>query len=746
MVSDQNKALLRAFADTFPALKIALKINDLICYLLNSFLKCLFSLIKYLFNLILTLIKKFFSLLVRYIPALDYKTNVRYERLGKKGKKQHDEPIPYKNHRSKRFLTYHCSLILGILLYIFVYYVLVKHSTYFTIAVGLLLMLSYLIILENSHNIRSIIMLCLPIMFTNRGRALVFCCMLAIMISGPLKNSQHNINELHSSLNCCRQYLIIKSDKVVDKNIVQGIMRVEDIIQKLVRHIEEFAEQLKERFKDLLHLAIIVERYIAIGIEKIKEIINVCNRHTEDVFNNCQSTFKYAYKDCKDKLGAIDLLCEIVYPLNELCKIVRLPDFLCEIPKAFIRFIDDTIGKRLKAYLDLIENEFYFKINIGHDYSFNGTKTKTFKQTFSEIKYDVEQKFWYIHLVNRIFNLISLILVIWILTTATLYQMNYLTELDYDNMYVNGYLKDIDKFRREKHSIEQANNTEVSLSTVKSISNDELSLLRNSLPEDALLNNDDELIVDGTENGRNVEKSFLFPMPKLQESKYPKPFSLRMNDEESHKLCIAGLIWAIIVGYIFFYVLLDFSLFKLIELIQGILSDILFTSDLPLVDISSKTGDKEIRYNRTHLHQLRTRLKLERLERVSSHGSRSLSGMYRKLMDSIEENIPDDVAILDSLELCLPKAGLPNYTNYKNLSYLALFTFGAVIVEAYALRTRHCIANLFYPNRARTRAVWLYRKLLKEKPKFSVPENLEKETGTKALEFGLKHLADRIKR
>lgn len=743
MVSDQKKALLRAFADTFPALKIALIINDCICYTVNLLLSSLWSLIKCTFRLVLNFIAKSCSLLVKLIPALDHKKSVHYQRLKNKFVKQHDEPVPYQNQYSKRLLTYHFSLFLGTALYIFVYYVLVKHSTYFTVAVGLLLMLAYLLILENSHNIRSIIMLCLPIMFTNRGRALVFCCMLAIMISGPLKNSQHNISELHSSINCCRQYLIVQTDKYVDKNIVQNLMRVEDIINNLVEDIKKFASQLKERFRDLLNLALMIDRYIIMTIEKLKEIVNVCNKYGGKVFKNCQDTFKYAYNDCKNKLGAVDLLCEIVGPLVKLCEIVRLPNALCEIPKQVVNFLNETIGKRLRFFMEKLENEFYFDIDIVHDYSYNGTKTKSYKQTLKEIKFDMEQKFWYVHFLNRVFNLVSLILVVWIIITATLYQMHYLTEPDYDNMYIDGHLMEIDNLRKEKHSSDVREEEGVSSKVVKDnpiSDNNQTASERNSLPDDSLFDN--KSVVSSKED----EKLFLFPMPELQEKLYPKPFSLWMNDEEQHKLCIAGIIWAVIVGYIFFYVLLDFSLYKLLEFIQEILRDILFTGDLPIVDISSKTGDKEIVYNRTYLHQLRSKLKLERSRGDSSHRNRSLSGMYRQLMDSIEENIPDDIAILDSLEPCLPKPSSPNYTNYENLSYLAAFTFGAVILEAYALRTRHCIANLYYPKKAAKRAVWLYRKLLKERPKFSVPEELEKDSGTKALEYGLKYLADRVKR
>lgn len=731
MVSERNRTLLRAFVDTFPPLKIALKINDCICYLVQSLLKCIWNSAKYIFGLILGFIYKFFSTFRKQIPFFRPRTDTQYERIKGKPRKQHTEPVPYRNKPFKRLLTYQGSLLLGALLYIFVYYVLIKHSTYLSITIAFLIMLSYMVVLENSHNIRSIIMLCLPIMFTNRGRALVFCSMLAIMVSGPLKNSQFNINELDKSLTCCRQYLIIKTDKVVDQNLVSSLVRVEDVIFKLVENIKEFAQQLKERFRELLQLALAVERYIVIVIEKLKAIVEVCNSHTQDVYNNCLATFKDAYTDCKNKLGVVNVICEIVSPLDGLCQIVKLPNILCDIPRSVIQFIDSTIGERLRFYIQKLENEFYVDIEVEHEYSFNGTKTKSLRKALREVKFDVEQKFWYVHLVRRVFNLITLILVIWILTTATLYHLNYLTELSYDNMYIDEYLKEIDDLRRKKEAS--------LLEYTEDATSDSKSSSRDSLPNNASLNqNSHDQVVR--------EKIFLFPLPKQQDKMYPKPFSIWMNSDEQHKLCIAGLVWAVIVGYIFFYVLLDFSLYKLIVLIDNILREILFTGDLPLVDVSSNSDGRVVNYNRTQLHQLREKLKMERLEKSQSYRNGSLSGMYRKLLDSIENNIPDDVAILDSLEQCLPKPMMPVYRNYENLALLALFTFIAVIVEAYALRTRHCIANLYYPKRARSRAVWLYQKLLRERPKYDVPEKLEEEAGTKMLEFGIKQFANRIKR
>lgn len=732
--SKSRRSALRAFVRTFPPLKLALAINDFICYLLRLILGAVSYVFRYIFTIINSFVKRLFQQLVELLqlfPIFRPSSMKQYKRIKEK---EHKEAVPYRDDLLKRSITHYGSIILGTILYVFVYFVLVKHHTYTTISVAFILLLVYLIVLDNSHNIRSILMLCLPIMFTNRGRGLVFCSMLTILVVGPIRNTQINVKELHSSLNCCKQYLIIKTDKLIDKNVVQNIVRLEDIIITLVTNIKQLASEIRDKIDALINMAITVEQYMMNAIEELKKIVNICNLHTKDVHTNCYKTFSMAYMDCKLKLGFLfGGFCELVLPLRHFCKTIELPSFFCSLPAAVVDFIDQTVGERLRHYALIIENELYVDIDIEYRYYFNGTKSKPYKRIISEISFDVERKFWYVHVIARVFNLISLILVIWIISTATLYHMHYLSDLKYDNIYLDQYLNDIEKKRKSK-------------------------IVRKHLAQEKSSDDNDETFVSVRED------SFLFPLIEAHQRHYSRPFSFWMNKVEVQKVYTSGFVWLVITGYIIFFVLLDYILYSLINIIDTILKEILFTSDLPLVDIESKSGDKIVRYNRTYLNTLRKTNKLNKQfvnsesakEVLSSDRNSSINTFYRRLMDSIEHNIPDDIAILDSLEQCLPRPNKPNYKDYETLLYLAILTLGAVILEAYALRTRHCIANLYYPRRAKQRAVWLYRKLLAEKPKYQYDTDVAKigrqqedtnhGVGGRTLELGLKLIADRAQR
>lgn len=733
MILGRRKALLRTFVETYPALRWALIIQDVICYLISGIRHCCWLAVKCSTKPFVILSRKLDRCLRHQLEGFPvFGSRARYKRLQQRQLKAYRGPIPYGDDPVRRTLTYHVGLLLGLLLYLFVYFVLIKHHSITSIAVASILLLAYMVILENSHNLRSILMLCLPIMFTNRGRALIFCSMLTILVVGPIKNSQENINQLHVSLNCCQQYLLIKADNYVDENVVKRIVKVEDAIYELIADLKEYVKEMQAKIESIIDLAQSIERYISAAIKELMDIINVCNSRGQELYLNCTANFQHAYFDCRSKLGKkLFALCEVIRPVASTCEFNKLPEVLCQIPRSVVRYIEMTVGARLEHYVKTIANEFRVDVDINHTYAFKRNESKSFKRVALDISFDIERKFWYVYLVSRVFNLVSLILVIWITVSATMYHLHFLNDVKYDNIYLDQYLHDIEKSRRRSLGANR----------------NDSQYLGNSKKEDKLIH--DEISSDDEELRSLPEKHFLFPMKPNHERLYFKPFSAWMNEAEKSKLCIASIVWLVIVGYISFFTLVDFALHELLSQINSILRDILFKSDLPLLDITSSVGNHTVVYNRTYLNELSSVRKRAHLEdpHLIRNRTGGLGSMYRRLMESIEKNIPDDMAILNSLELCLPNPSKPNYSDYRSLLYLAVITFFAVILEAYMLRTRHCIANLFYPARAKKRALWLYSKLLAEKSKIDAVGELELPERKSWFELGwLKLLEMRNKR
>lgn len=747
MVNRRNKALIESFVRTFPPLRLALNIKDALCYLLCTIVTFIKRMFEWSFKLISGTLLKLLTYLGNFFPH-----HGRYQLI--ESLRLKIIPVPYGNKPVRRFLTYHLGLFLGFALYLFVYYILVKRHSPIIIAVSLILLLIYMVLLENSHNFRSILMLSLPIMFTNRGRALIYCLMIGLTVHGPVHNTHINVGKLHSSLRCCRGYLIVKADEKVERNAISNVVRLEDLMNQIIKDIEEFADAMRKKFRFLTDLILTVEEYIDAAVEEMKKIIAICNDNgngTLDVTAQCVKSFQSAYDDCRQKLGSTGgFLCEIMAPLKDTCPALHFGATLCQIPLAVVHYIEQTIGERMKELLLRLEEEFYVKMKIHHNYTYRGSKSKNFTQVADEVEFDIEEKFWYVRIVSRVFNLLTLILVCWILGAAILYHKHYLTELPYDNMYLDHWLEWVElrrlKKQRSRRFQEESERDLIDLegSSIKTL--------------EAGSNENDEQQSGQNQEQENNRNDTLLPMSLRHQRKYLHPFSWHMNHEERHKLRYGAIVWLIISGFCFFFLILDFSLYELITVGDELLRDILFRADLPLVKIESRTENqigetKVTTYNRTHFKQLRElRFSSFRFQGNTSHGNNSLSQRYRHLMEKIERSIPDEVAILDSLESCLPSASEPNLSLYKELVTLASVTMLILFIEAYALRTRHCIANLYFPLRSKERAVWFYRHLLSEKNKYKdgpTEEENDQSDESKvdnALTFALKWLATRVRR
>lgn len=700
MSKNDKRYLAEALVRQYPPLALALDINNCICGIFRNCIKLITYPLRQICRLSCNYCKKFAN---QFCTSISPK-NGRYELL-----KPVINPvaaqgaIPYRDDTVKQYMTYYGGLILGFLLYLFVYYVLIKHHSYITIGIALILLIIYMVILENSHNVRSIIMLSLPIMFTNRGRALIYCFMISLTLIGPIQNTHMNVDVLHSSMLCCRQYSTIKVDKSIEQNVMGNVMDMENVINKIVALIKDFAESLREEFKYLIELAMTVDRYIRESIEHLKDILAVCNGNSS-LIRNCLSDFDSKYKEClrKESKSGSTAFCEQIKSAQEFCQKHISQPLLCQIPRSIMKFLDETIGSRLEKLMERLEHEFYFDIDIKHNYTYKNVKSKQFKQIAREIKLDIRTKFWYLIYLNRFFNLLTLILVCYILLVASLYHMHYLTDLKYDNMYLDYWLKRLDE--RRKRSI------------------------------------NDKSFADYDND--NLNAKLLFPIGKLQQQAYLEPFSLRMNHGERQKLRLSSIIWFLIFGFCLFFMIMDNSLYTLIDISSEQINKILFDEDLPLFNVQTSVIDESnmlpvtTKLNRTYLRKLRN----EKLESFRQHYERNsfdksgdflsekqrLTSKYRAFIGKIEQTIPDEIAILDSIKSCLPKAYKPNEEIYKNILILGIITLLIVFCETYAMRTRHCIANLYFPNQARRRAIWLYKKMLDEKVKFELEERDKK--------------------
>lgn len=556
-----------------------------------------------------------------------------------------------------KLIDYYGGISFGVMCCLFIYFVLVKHHTVTSLTFICSMTLFMALILERSRKFRCILLLALPLLFTNRGRSLVICFVLAMLMNGPVKNTQTNIKELHETLSCSKRYLIVRGREYLDENVLDKILALDDIIINLEHVIREFVDALMRALDDLRENFMIVARSLERMFLWLKRIVDICNEKQNQPFENCNMIFQNAIDDCNIRLGSIfGFLCQLVLPVKQTCYFAKVPNVVCALPAKIADIYEQNIEPELEVMIAFIKEQLYCKINLGHKYSYKKEKSKKIRVVFTEIRQDISDKFAWMRIFSNIFSFLSLIITIWILSRSTLYYMRFKSKLEYDNMYIDNYIYDIERRR-----------SELGMRTV-------------------------------------------LPLNLLQRSHYRRPLDLSMTDDEIHKLCIAGTVWFCIFNYVTFYLSLDYLLFQLCNFILETLKSIL-EKEL-LIETELHMNDDAYQTNKLH-EQILTRHHQQQEARINNQTK--LANFYIQLGKTIGGSLPNQTSASSALRDCLPKIREPDFATYQCIGYFALFTFLTVIAEAYTLRSRHCIASLYYPSRAKERAVWLYQKLLQEK-------------------------------
>ncbi|XP_045780299.1 DC-STAMP domain-containing protein 2-like isoform X2 [Maniola jurtina] len=98
---------------------------------------------------------------------------------------------------------------------------------------------------------------------------------------------------------------------------------------------------------------------------------------------------------------------------------------------------------------------------------------------------------------------------------------------------------------------------------------------------------------------------------------------------------------------------------------------------------------------------------------ISGHGivADFIRSIFNALTLALVQNIPSPVA-------CLPNPYPPDFQRYTQIAVLIMLLWFFALFEPYGLRLRHVIMGHYRPERARTRAVWLYNHILRTRGSF----------------------------
>ncbi|KAF8795729.1 DC-STAMP domain-containing protein 2 [Argiope bruennichi] len=273
--------------------------------------------------------------------------------------------------------------------------------------------------------VRCIVLLALPSLFSSRGRTVLIAYTYILVMSGPAKNALRNANILVNTLNC-GQEIVIKQTKAIMKSIFPPFDRMP---KNSIFQLQYSVNAIKVVFQWL------------------QSIVEVCTSKYGSPYQRCTKAFDDAIEDCEKKMGAFKFLCYIVSAIKFVCEIARIVDLLCLISKAIKIGIIEPLKEQFKNFARQMYNEFYVNVTFVHYYNYSLEQSKSFQEIRGDIQEEIKHRMDWLTAFIDWTNLGMAFFFLLLIFNACVYRIRYLTADHFDNVYITFHVRDIDERR-----------------------------------------------------------------------------------------------------------------------------------------------------------------------------------------------------------------------------------------------------------------------------------------------------------
>ncbi|XP_075161989.1 DC-STAMP domain-containing protein 2 [Haematobia irritans] len=187
------------------------------------------------------------------------------------------------------------------------------------------------------------------------------------------------------------------------------------------------------------------------------------------------------------------------------------------------------------------------------------------------------------------------------------------------------------------------------------------------------------------DNRRSMNEETVMPLTYLEKIKYPRLTDCLLTRDEWLAMARSGIFLFISMIQLFCICFADYSLFWILAMI-------------------SYYGHKELGFT------------VPPYITVEVEGGGGLIGEIFEGIIHAFEPVAQNYTM--NPQTCLPKPRSPNYEQYYLIGGLCFIAWIFLFCQPYALRLRHIIMRLYYPDVARHRAIWLYDRILLKRVTF----------------------------
>ncbi|XP_041799311.1 DC-STAMP domain-containing protein 2 [Chelmon rostratus] len=295
-----------------------------------------------------------------------------------------------------------------------------------------------------SAGVRADVAVLLPSLCSARGRNFLLILFTSMLLSGPLANTLDNTERAAAGLLCGAELAANQTQELMQR-AATPLFSALDRIREISRNARSAAGRVEDFIDTLTDSVRHVARTLRNVLHFLVDIGDVCNAKLGSPYRKCRAVFAEARADCSDLLGEFNFLCDIVDGFLPLCSIARAGELFCIIPS----YISNHLRKRLAAptvaVFEQMKREFDFNISASVTFDLDANSSRSLQQVSQDIMEDVSSELQALQKLSGPLAYGGLVLLMWSFLRAVQYRRRYLSDVDFDNVYITAQFEELDQ-------------------------------------------------------------------------------------------------------------------------------------------------------------------------------------------------------------------------------------------------------------------------------------------------------------
>ncbi|XP_074079446.1 DC-STAMP domain-containing protein 2 isoform X6 [Macrotis lagotis] len=322
-----------------------------------------------------------------------------------------------------------------------------------------------------SLSVRITVLLMLPRTFSREGRTLLLMAAFGLVMQGPCANIIRNFSRASDSVACGAELALNQSAEMLQRArqpLISALKKIKAIAVKA----KEVADRIRKFFRSIM------DGVKHVGRESVIVVWVLCKRekmYVEDSVNpsiysfiqssihlsiypsiymssspygKCTRIFEDAKDRCMKTVPQFYHLCYILMPFKLLlCGLASVVELFCVIPQYIQPFLRKTIGTPVIQLINHVRSEFEFNITASHHFKVNLNSSRSLAQLAFDLREAVNLKLLPVRETLVLLGNITPILLIFLYLQALFYRYYYLTQDNYDNIYITDRFIRMDNLR-----------------------------------------------------------------------------------------------------------------------------------------------------------------------------------------------------------------------------------------------------------------------------------------------------------